>query len=110
VVDGVAQLAALDATALTQAAAGSLEELQATAPDALRIIDKMSGKARHLGFLALLLPRARFIHVSAIRVTSASRSFNSPSSVTTHMRTISVIWALPSPNTADARSLIKIRW
>jgi len=60
--ESVARLAALDAASLTRAAAGFLEELHAAAPQALRIVDKMPANARHLGFLALLLPGARFIH------------------------------------------------
>lgn len=56
-------LAALDDAALTGAAAGFLDELHRAAPGtALRIVDKMPANARHLGFLALLLPGARFIH------------------------------------------------
>ncbi|MGH7153788.1 MAG: sulfotransferase, partial [Acetobacteraceae bacterium] len=60
--DSVRRLAALGDDALTEAADGFLRELHALAPDALRVVDKMPGNARHLGFLALLLPGARFIH------------------------------------------------
>ena len=60
--DGARALAALDAAALDRAAAAYVAELAAEAPGAARIIDKMPSNARHLGFLALLLPGARFIH------------------------------------------------
>ena len=60
--ESVGKLAALDADALTRLAAEFLAALHALAPDAERIVDKMPANARHLGFLALLLPGARFIH------------------------------------------------
>ncbi|HEX5326420.1 MAG TPA: sulfotransferase, partial [Acetobacteraceae bacterium] len=60
--ESVCRLAALGDDALTQAADRFLRELHALAPEAERIVDKMPGNARHLGFLALLLPGARFIH------------------------------------------------
>ncbi|WP_048863368.1 sulfotransferase family protein, partial [Acidisphaera rubrifaciens] len=60
--EGVRRLAALDAAALDDAAAGFLAELHALAPGAARVVDKMPGNAKHLGFLARLLPGARFIH------------------------------------------------
>ena len=55
-------LAALDADTLTREATAFLAELHALAPDARRIIDKMPDNARHLGFIATLLPGARIIH------------------------------------------------
>jgi len=58
----VRALAALDADALTREGGAFLAELRALAPDARRIIDKMPDNARHLGFMATLLPGARIIH------------------------------------------------
>jgi tetratricopeptide (TPR) repeat protein len=55
-------LSALDADALTRAADAFLAELHALAPDARLIVDKMPDNARHLGFIATLLPGARVIH------------------------------------------------
>ena len=55
-------LAALDEARLDGAAEGYLAELHALAPDARIITDKMPGNARHLGFIATLLPGARVIH------------------------------------------------
>ena len=60
--EGARRLASLDAAALDEAAVGFLAELHALAPGAARVVDKMPGNARHLGFLARLLPGARFIH------------------------------------------------
>jgi tetratricopeptide (TPR) repeat protein len=59
--DSVRHLAALDVASLTSAGCAFLRDLRALAPDATRIIDKMPANALHLGFLATLLPRARFI-------------------------------------------------
>jgi tetratricopeptide (TPR) repeat protein len=39
-----------------------LEELQARDPSAARVVDKTPGNYRALGLLAMLFPRARFIH------------------------------------------------
>jgi tetratricopeptide (TPR) repeat protein len=58
----VCALAALDADTLTREAEAFLVQLHALAPDARRVIDKMPDNARHLGFIATLLPGARIIH------------------------------------------------
>jgi hypothetical protein len=58
----VRALAMLDVDTLTREAGAFLAELHAPAPDAHRIIDKMPDNARHLGFIATLLPGARIIH------------------------------------------------
>jgi hypothetical protein len=50
------------ADTLTREADKLLVELHTLAPDARRIIDKMPDNARHLGFIATLLPGARIIH------------------------------------------------
>jgi Flp pilus assembly protein TadD len=55
------RLGTLNAAALTNAANEFLADLHALAPNASRIVDKMPANARHLGFLAVFLPRARFI-------------------------------------------------
>ena len=57
----VRRLAALDAAALSDAAAPYVAALQALAPAARHVIDKMPGNALHLGFAATLLPGARII-------------------------------------------------
>jgi len=57
----VRRLASLDGAALDEAAAGFLATLHAQAPSALRITDKMPANALHLGFIARLLPGAKFI-------------------------------------------------
>ena len=61
-VASVSRLASLAPEVLTDAAAEFLSELHSLAPKASRILDKMPGNAHHLGFLALLLPGAHFIH------------------------------------------------
>ena len=58
----VHRLAALGAETLTQAAKEFLDELHTLDSNARLVVDKMPGNARHLGFLALLVPGARFIH------------------------------------------------
>jgi hypothetical protein len=58
----VRNLAALDAAQLDNAAGAYLAELHALAPGARYITDKMPGNARHLGFIATMLPGARVIH------------------------------------------------
>jgi Flp pilus assembly protein TadD len=56
------RLAAFDAAALDEMAAGFLAGLRReAASDARRITDKMPANALHLGFIARLLPRARII-------------------------------------------------
>jgi Flp pilus assembly protein TadD len=55
------RLGALDAPSLSAAAAHFLSVLHALAPDARLITDKMPGNGLYLGFLAALLPKARFI-------------------------------------------------
>ncbi|MGH7042599.1 MAG: tetratricopeptide repeat-containing sulfotransferase family protein, partial [Acetobacteraceae bacterium] len=59
---GVRRLADVRAAALDREAEPYLAALHALAPEAIRVVDKMPGNARHLGFLARLLPGARFIH------------------------------------------------
>ena len=61
-VAAVRALAASDGDTLTHEADGFLAQLHALAPDARRVIDKMPDNARHLGFIATLLPGARIIH------------------------------------------------
>ncbi len=56
-----ARVAALDAPALTEAAAGYLDALHALSPSARIVIDKMPDNVMHLGFIATLLPGARVI-------------------------------------------------
>jgi tetratricopeptide (TPR) repeat protein len=60
--DGVRALAALDGALLTREAAAFLAELHGLAPEARFVLDKMPVNARYLGFIAVLLPGARFIH------------------------------------------------
>jgi predicted Zn-dependent protease len=60
--ESVAALALLDSAILTGEAEAFLADLHALAPAALRIVDKMPVNARHLGFIATLLPGARVIH------------------------------------------------
>ena len=57
----VRTLAALSAAALDAARRGFLAALAAEAPGARYVIDKMPANALHLGFLAGLLPDAKFI-------------------------------------------------
>ena len=52
---------ALDAATLTEASAPYLADLQALAPDAVRVLDKMPDNVFQLGFIATLLPGARVI-------------------------------------------------
>jgi predicted Zn-dependent protease len=59
--DSVEQLAALDQSALSDAADVFLGSLRDLAPMTRLIIDKMPGNGMHLGFLATLLPGARVI-------------------------------------------------
>jgi len=58
----VRSAAALGRDELTRAATGYLEQLHALAPDKAIVLDKMPGNARHLGFIATLLPGAKVIH------------------------------------------------
>ncbi|MHA3772975.1 sulfotransferase [Verrucomicrobiota bacterium sgz303538] len=48
---------------LTAAATEYLASLRQLAPQAQRVVDKMPGNFAHLGFLALLFPQARIIHI-----------------------------------------------
>ena len=57
----VRRVADASAAALETASARYLAELHALAPGATRIIDKMPGNFRYLGFASLLLPGARVI-------------------------------------------------
>jgi Flp pilus assembly protein TadD len=57
-----ARIAALDVAALDNAASGYLADLQALAPGAKRIVDKMPGNELYLGLVGLMLPGARIIH------------------------------------------------
>jgi tetratricopeptide (TPR) repeat protein len=59
--NNVYRLAALDAEALAEARTDFLAALHAEAPEARCIVDKMPANALHLGFLARLLPGAKFI-------------------------------------------------
>jgi predicted Zn-dependent protease len=60
--DGPRRLAAVGPEAMAAARAQFLAELHAEAPSSRRIIlDKMPANALHLGFIATLLPGARFI-------------------------------------------------
>jgi tetratricopeptide (TPR) repeat protein len=52
----------LEHTTARRLASRHLEELQAFSPTALRIVDKMPDNYLFLGLLAILFPRARFIH------------------------------------------------
>jgi tetratricopeptide (TPR) repeat protein len=52
----------MDATIATQLGTAYLDRRHATAPDALRVTDKMPQNFRHLGLAALILPGARVIH------------------------------------------------
>jgi tetratricopeptide (TPR) repeat protein len=60
--EAVRRVAALDAQTLDTAAERYLAELHALAPDKCRIVDKLPGNYLYVGFAALLLPAARFIH------------------------------------------------
>lgn len=60
--DAAVRVAGQDGASLTAAAVSYLASLRALAPQAARIVDKMPGNFRILGFLALLLPGARVIH------------------------------------------------
>jgi tetratricopeptide (TPR) repeat protein len=59
--EAASRAAALDTTVLTGAAERYLEALHALSPGATFVLDKMPGNARHLGFIATLLPGARII-------------------------------------------------
>ena len=59
--DGPSAVAALDNATLDGIAGPYLEQLHALAPGKARIVDKMPGNFRLLGFAALLLPGARVI-------------------------------------------------
>jgi tetratricopeptide (TPR) repeat protein len=52
----------IDADGLRRLAESCLEELRAHDPTAIRVVDKTPGNYRFLGLLAMLFPRARFIH------------------------------------------------
>jgi tetratricopeptide (TPR) repeat protein len=58
----VSRIAALDATALDEAASRYLAELQVLAPGKSRIVDKLPGNFHYLGLVGLMLPGARIIH------------------------------------------------
>jgi hypothetical protein len=58
----VARVAGLDAASLDRAAEGYLAELGAAGGGKARVLDKMPGNFAWLGFAALMLPGARFIH------------------------------------------------
>ena len=58
----VFRFANLDAATLDKAAAEYLAELHALAPDKARIVDKLPGNYLFLGFIAPLLPKAKFIY------------------------------------------------
>ena len=60
--DRVERIASLDQPVLDRAAADYLARLQALAPDARCVLDKMPGNARYLGLIGLMLPGARIIH------------------------------------------------
>lgn len=49
--------------ALDVAAARYLSTLRQLAPDAARVVDKMPGNFMHLGFIELLFPKARVVHI-----------------------------------------------
>jgi tetratricopeptide (TPR) repeat protein len=57
----VHRVADADADTLAVASSRYLAELHALAPDAARIVDKMPGNFRYLGFASMLLPGARVI-------------------------------------------------
>ncbi|MFO1025017.1 MAG: sulfotransferase [Acetobacteraceae bacterium] len=59
--DAPRRIASLGAPALDREAARYLAALHALAPDKARVVDKMPGNFRLLGFAALLLPGARVI-------------------------------------------------
>ncbi len=58
----VERIARLERAQLDHAARTYLADLQSTAPQASRIVDKMPGNFRYLGLVALMLPGARIIH------------------------------------------------
>jgi tetratricopeptide (TPR) repeat protein len=60
--DAMARIAALDATALDEAAQNYLSELHGLGPGKSRIVDKMPGNELYLGLVGLMLPGARIIH------------------------------------------------
>ncbi len=60
--DSVSGLAALDAMELTEIGNAYLDELHALAPERRIMTDKMPNNARHIGFIASILPGARVIH------------------------------------------------
>ena len=55
-------LAKIDSTGVKRLAAYHLEKLHALNADKARIVDKMPDNYLHLGLLATLFPRAKFIH------------------------------------------------
>jgi len=60
--DALARIAALDVSALDEAAQPYLTQLHALAPSKSRVVDKMPGNELYLGLAALMLPGARIIH------------------------------------------------
>jgi hypothetical protein len=60
--DAVRAQASVDSETLTREADRYLTALHAVAPEARYVLDKMPVNARHLGFIATLLPGARVIH------------------------------------------------
>jgi hypothetical protein len=60
--EATARAAELDTAALTAAGDKYLAELHALAPGARYVVDKMPANARHIGFIATLLPGAKIVH------------------------------------------------
>jgi len=60
--DAPSRIAALEETALDEAAQNYLTELRALAPTKTRIVDKMPGNELYLGLVGLMLPGAKIIH------------------------------------------------
>ena len=60
--EAVRRIVQMDAEQLDRAARTYLDALQAPAPEAKRIVDKMPGNFRYLGLVAVMLPGARIIH------------------------------------------------
>ncbi len=60
--DAVEAMRRMDRPSAARAAERHLEKLRVLAPAAERIVDKMPDNYLHLGMLAALLPRAKFIH------------------------------------------------
>ncbi len=60
--DAVESMSRMDRQTAARAAERHLEKLRSLAPAADRIVDKMPDNYLHLGMLAALLPRAKFIH------------------------------------------------